>query len=105
MLNVEHLVMEVLLLKYEAYSDSMCYEVCLSYLWLMQRALSIGLILRKFNHTVVKSIIKVDAHSTNHDDVHFIAIITLIYYDFAFSIDTLMELPADIGQCLARVVR
>lgn len=92
--------MEVLLFKYEAYSYPMCYKVCLSYLWLMQRALSISLILRKFNHTVVKSVIKVDANRTNHYDVHFIAIITFVYYDFAFCIDTLMELPADIGQCL-----
>ena len=93
--------MEVLLLEYEADSDTMGHKICLSYFWLMQRALTVSLILRKFDHALIKSIIKVDAYRTNHYDVHFIAIITLIYNDFAFSIDTLMELPADIGQCLA----
>ena len=100
MLNVEHLIMEFLLLEYEAYSDSMGHEVCLSYLWLMQRTLSISLVLRKFDHALIKSVIKIDADCTNHYDVHFIAIITLVYYDFTFCIDTLMELSADIGQCL-----
>ena len=50
-------------------------------------------------------IIYVNANLTNHNYEEFVTKVTLLDNDFTFVIDALMQLIADVGQCLATVVR
>ena len=68
MLNVEDLVVKVGLFQLETDSHLMGQQGSLADFWLVQRALAVSLVLREFDHAVLKLVIDVDADFTHHDD-------------------------------------
>ena len=70
----------------------------------MKGTLTVGLVLSKLNHTLLKCIVNVDTDFADHDHIQLIANVTLLKNDLTFVIDSLVELVCYIHQSIAAIV-
>lgn len=101
---MEYLVVEVSLLKHQADSDSVGPKMCLSQLRLLKGAFTVGLVFSQLDDALLHGVIHVDTHFADHHHEHLVTHVTLLHQVLALVIDDLVELVANIFQCLASII-